>query len=104
MMQMLCNAPCNRDTIIGRSTATDLIQQDQAARSDIVDDRSRFIHLYHEGGFTTTQVVRCAYTCKYLIRKRNSCFCSRYKGPDMCHQRDQCCLPQQCTLTTHIRT
>ena len=88
VMQMLHNTPGNTNTIVSRSATANFIQQYQTSGSNIIDNTRCFIHFHHKGTFATTQVIACAYPCKYLIRQWNFCIACRYKTTNMSHQRN----------------
>src|SRR6218665_1598366 len=69
IMQMFCNTPCDGDTVVCRGTAADLVQQDEAARRNVVDDACSLIHLQHKVCFASAEIIRCTHTCKDLICK-----------------------------------
>src|SRR5450759_3118060 len=59
VVQMLAYRPGDRNSVVGRRTAPDLIEQYQASPSCRVKNGARFRHLHHEGRLAANQIVAC---------------------------------------------
>ena len=104
LMDMLHNRPGDRNTVVGRCTSSQLIKEHQAARRQVIQDICCLIHLYHKCRFSNRNIIAGTHTSEYLIHQANMRTLSRYEATDLCQQRYQSRLPQQCRLTSHIRT
>src|ERR1017187_9398047 len=102
MLEEFSNTPGNRNSIVGGSAASNLIEDDQTALRYIIQNAGRFIHLDQEGGFSCTQIIRSAHPRKNFICKWYPCLGGRNKTTHMRHQGNKCCLPEQGALTAHI--
>src|SRR5262245_50146973 len=101
---MLGDAPGNRNPIVGRGTATNLVQQDQASIRYISYYGSRIVHVHHQSGLPSTEIIRSSETSKDLIGHGDLRLTGRNERTHMGHQCDQGRLTKQGTLTAHVRS
>ena len=61
LVQVLGDRPGEREAVEGRGAAADLVEEDQAARGRLAEDRRRLAHLDHERRLAAAEVVslRC---------------------------------------------
>ena len=104
LMDILYDAPGNRDTVIGAGSPAYLIQYNEAAAADIIDNARGFVHFHHKGRFSPAQVIGGAHAREYLICKSYGGRPGGDVGAGVRQQRDQRGLPQQRGFTGHIRT
>ena len=103
-VQIFHDSPGNGNTIVGRSTSSQLIKEHQRARRNVVQDVCCLGHLYHEGRFAERYIVACTYTCKDFIHQSNSGALCGHKTAYLCQQHDKGGLAQQSRFTSHVRT
>ena len=61
VVQVLAHRPGDRDAVVGGGAAADLVEQHQAARGGVVEDRAGLAHLHHEGRLAAGEVVARAH-------------------------------------------
>ena len=66
-MDVLDDGPCDGHSVVGRGSAAYLIQKDEGAGGEVVQNHRGLEHLDHEGGFASGNVVRGADSCEYLV-------------------------------------
>ena len=104
LMQVLGNGPRDGNAVVGTRAAAYLVQNDQAALRDIVQDVGRLIHLDHEGRFARGQVVRRPHPGEDPVDHPETCAARRHITAHLRHQADQGRLTQQSGLTGHVRS
>ena len=57
VVQVLDDGPSDGDPIVGAGTTTQLVEEDEGARCEGVEDTGGFLHLDHEGRFATGDIV-----------------------------------------------
>ena len=87
-----------------RCTSSQLVKEHQTARRKVIQNISRLIHFHHESRLSDRNIITGTYTGKYLIHQTDMCTLGRYEATNLCQQRYQRRLSQQCRLTRHVRT
>jgi len=103
-MDIFNHCPGNGQSIIGTGTAPNLIQDQQAARSGMVQDVGCFNHLHHKGGLTGVNFILGADACKNPIDQSDAGRGGRHITANLRHQDNQSHLAQEGGLAAHIRT
>ena len=103
-MQILHDGPGNTDTIVSGSTSSQLIEEHQRLRRNVVQDVRSLGHLHHKRRFSQRNVIRGPYPCEYLVNQTDSRAFCRYEATNLGQQHNQGCLTQQRRFTSHIRT
>ena len=93
-VNILNNRPCDRNTVIGTCSASQLIKEHQTALAQVIQDTSRLVHLHHKGTFAQGNIVASTYTGKDLIYHTYASTLCWDKTTHLCHQHNQCCLTQ----------
>ena len=57
LMQIFHNGPCKAEAIEGARAPADLVKNDQAPGSAVVENVGRLIHLHHECGHTLLEMI-----------------------------------------------
>ena len=65
-------------TVVGRSSASDLVQKHQRTGREVVQDHGCLEHLDHECGLSAGDVVRGTHACEYLVAVAEGGFKCRY--------------------------
>ena len=87
-MKMFNRGPCNRETVKSRCAAPDFIKNHERLRRGLIEDRSRFDHLNHEGRATARQIIRGPHTRKQAINKPDTRALCRHKTSRLGHDND----------------
>ncbi len=67
VVQVLDHGPSYGHPVVGTRSAAYLVQQDDAAVGEVVDDGGRFKHLDHKGRFALRDVVARPHAREYLV-------------------------------------
>ena len=95
--------PGDRQPVIGRGAAADLVEQDQRARRRRVEDGRRLRHLDHESRAAARQVVGGADAGEDAVHQPEPRRTCGTKRSHLRHQHDQRGLPQIGRLAAHVR-
>ena len=104
VVQVFDHRPGDRNTVVGARTASDFVQQDDAAVGNIVQDAGRLEHLDHEGRFALRNVVGSPDSGENLVHHADMSRFRRNERPHLGHQNNKSRLPQQSRLTRHVGT
>ena len=102
VVQVLDHCPGNRDAVVGARSASDLVQQHDAAVRNVVENARRFQHLDHEGRFALRDVVRGPDAREDLVHNPDMRRVGRNERTHLRHQDNQGRLAQQRRLTRHV--
>src|SRR5580692_8806248 len=86
VVEIFGDAPGDGDAVVGGSPSSYLIQQDEAAGGDVVDNAGRLVHFYHKSRFAAAEVVGSAYPGEYLIGQGDPGCAAGYETAHMRHQ------------------
>ena len=104
LVQILHDGPCNGDAVVGRGAATQLVEEHQRARCDIVQDVGGLGHLDHECRFAQRDIVGGAHTGEYFVHQTDSSALCGHEAAYLGQQYDEGRLAQQRRFTGHIRS
>src|SRR5580658_6661120 len=96
------DAPGDGNAVVCGGTSSDLIEQDQAACGEVVEDAGRFIHFHHKCRFTAAKVVGCADPGKDLIGEGDPGYVAGDEAADMRHKGDESGLPKEGAFAAHV--
>jgi len=102
-VQILNHGPGDRETVIGRRAAADLVQNNQAFRGCLIEDGRGFDHLDHEGGAPARKLVGGTDPRKEAIDRADDRTFGRNEASRLRQHRDQRILAQERALTRHVR-
>ena len=100
--QMRRTGPRQRQAVEGAGAASDFINQYQAIRGGVVQDISRFAHLYHERRTAGRQIVGCADPGENPVDGTDDRVLGRDVTADMGQQHDQGSLAHEGGFTAEI--
>ena len=103
LVDVLDHRPRQRQPIVRRGAAADLVQHDEAARRRRIENHGRFRHLHHESGAAARQVIRGADAREDAVDDRQAGRLGRHERPHLRQDRDQRGLPQIRGFAAHIR-
>src|SRR3546814_3555155 len=89
IVNVFSNGPGNGNAVICTGSATDLVQEAQAPRRNLIKNIGRFIHLHHEGRFSGRKIVRSANPGKEFLPTPNPCRGGGHRGTRMAHQYNE---------------
>src|SRR5262249_24486457 len=89
IVQMLAHRPGDRDAVVRRRAAADLVQQHETPLRRRMENRARLGHLYHERRLPANQVVACTHAGEYAIDDPDARVRSRYEASHLSDQYDQ---------------
>ena len=95
-------SPGNAQPVKGAGAATDLVHEDQAALSGIMENIGGLGHFDHKRRTAAREIIGRTYPCKDAIQTGQGNRLRGHKRTDMGEQRDQCVLPHVGGLTAHI--
>ena len=104
VMQMLGDAPGNREAVEGRRSAANLIEQDEAPRGGVVQNVRRLVHLHHEGRVPLGEIVACADAGENPVCHADARRGGRDPASRLGHHGEQTHLSQVGRLAGHVRT
>ena len=104
VVQVFDHGPGDRDAVVGRRAAPDLVEQHDAAVRDVVQDAGRLEHLDHEGRLALRDVVRCPDARENLVHDADVRRFGRDERAHLRHEDDEGRLPQQSRFTRHVGT
>ena len=102
LVQIFHYRPCNRDTVVCTCSTSELVKQYQATLAYVVEYRGRLGHFDHKSRLTERYVVACTHTGENLVDYANAGTVGRHETTYLRHQYNQCRLPQQGRLTSHV--
>ena len=70
---MLDYCPGNAESVKGTCSPSDLIQDQKGVLGSVAQNVCYLIHLYHKGGLSARQIVRCTYTGKDTVYNTDIC-------------------------------
>src|SRR5579875_4193445 len=89
LANLLDHCPGDRQSIERAGPATDLIQDDQAARGRVAEDAGRLHHLYQEGTCASGDIVLSTDTREDATDQASSRDTRRHEAADLGHEDDQ---------------
>ena len=90
------------ESVVGGSAAPNLVEQDQAARGEPVEDGCRFGHFDHKGGFASAEVVAGTYAHEDAVQQGQLGLVGSHEAADLRHHGLQRGLPQQRGFARHV--
>ena len=103
VVQVLDDSPSDRDTIVGAGTTAQLVEEDEGAGREGIEDARGFLHLDHEGRFATGDIVRGSDTGEDAIGEPEVCGFGWDEGADLRQKHDEGGLTKEGGLTAHVR-
>lgn len=103
VVQVLGDAPGDAEAVEGGRAAADLVEDDEAALGGVVEDERGLVHLDHEGGLTTCDVVAGTDAGEDAIDEADLGAGGGQEAANLRHEREQCGLTQVGALTGHVR-
>jgi hypothetical protein len=100
---MLDRGPGDREPVEGRGAAADLVEDDERARSGLVQDRGGLDHLDHEGRASAREIVGRADAREQPVDDADMGAGSGHEGAHLRQHRDQRVLAQEGRFTRHVR-
>ena len=91
------------EAVVGARAAADLVHQDQALRSRVVQDVGGFAHLDHEGRLAAREVVAGADAGEDAVDRPDRGACGGNETADVGKQHDQRVLAHVGRLAAHVR-
>src|SRR5882724_7568240 len=98
LVQLLERGPGDRQAVIGRRAAPQLVEDDKAPRARLVEDRRALDHLDHERRAAPRQIVGGADPAEQPVDGTDARLARRYERADLREDRDQRVLPQERAL------
>ena len=83
VVQVLDDSPSDGDAIVGAGATAQLVEEDEGARREGVEDAGGFLHLDHEGRFATGDIVRGSDTGEDAIGEPEVGSFGRDEGADL---------------------
>ena len=83
VVQVLDDSPSDRDTIVGAGTTAQLVEEDEGAGREGIEDAGGFLHLDHEGRFATGDIVRGSDTGEDTVGEPEMGSFCRDEGADL---------------------
>ena len=102
LVQMFDRGPGDREAVIGRGAAADLVEDHQRMRARLIEDRRRLDHFDHEGRAAAGQIVGGADARKEPVDDADMGFFRRHEAAHLRHDRDQCVLPEKGRFAGHV--
>ena len=102
VVQVLGHRPRDRDAVVGRRAAADLVEQHQAPRPRVVEDGARLAHLHHEGRLAARQVVARAHPGEEPVHRADRCRGGRDERAHLGEHHAEADLPQDRGLARHV--
>ena len=96
------DCPGERNTVVGAGTASDFVEDNEAAGGGGIEDAGGFGHFHHESALAACQFVAGTDSGEDSVSQTNSGGLCGDEGADLGHDGDQCCLPNVGALTGHI--
>ena len=103
VVQGLHYGPGDREAVEGRRAPPDLVEQHQAARRDVVQDRRGLHHLDQERALAPREVVLRADAREHAVEDADPGFARRDEGAHLRHDHDVGRLAQIDRLPRHVR-
>src|SRR5690606_3346161 len=86
--QVACAGLGQRQPVVGRSAAPDLVHQHQRLLGGVVQDVAGLGHLHHEGGLAAGEVVAGANAGEDAVDRTDCCACGGNEAADVRQQYD----------------
>ena len=102
LVQMLERRPGDRQPVIGRGAAADLVEDDKGVGAGLVEDRRGLDHLDHEGRAAARQIVGGADPAEQAVDDADPGRARRHEGAHLRQDRDQRVLAQKGALAGHV--
>ncbi|MEY2726686.1 MAG: hypothetical protein RLZZ458_2553, partial [Planctomycetota bacterium] len=96
------DGPCKGNPIVGAGTASDFIEDYEAAWCGGIQDAGGFGHFHHECALSACQFIARPNSREDSVGQTNSGRLCRNEGADLGHDGDECCLPNVSALAGHI--
>ena len=102
IVHRLDHCPGDREAVVSRGAAADLIEDDEALRRGLREDRGGLDHLDHEGGAAARQIVRSADAAEQAIDDPEPGAGGGDKGAGLGKDGDQRGLAEERRLAAHV--
>ncbi|MEY3460037.1 MAG: hypothetical protein RL215_3194 [Planctomycetota bacterium] len=102
VVEEFCDGPGEGDPIIGAGTASDFVEDDEAAGGGCVEDAGGFCHFDHEGTLTASQFITGTDSREDAISNPDSGGSCGDEGADLGHDGDESGLSDVSAFTGHI--
>ena len=95
VVEIFCHSPGNTQPVKGTGPSADLIQNDQAFFSSIIQDVGGLLHFHHEGTLAFGKVIQRPNACKDSIHDPDGGCFRRNERTHLGHQYQQGYLAQE---------
>ena len=102
LVQMLEACPGDRQPVIGRGAAANLVEDDKGPVCRPVEDGGGLHHLDHKGRATAGQIIRGADPAEHAVDHADGAAFRRYEQAGLGHDGDMGVLPQKGRFASHI--
>ena len=102
LVDRLDHRPGEREPVIGRGAAPDLVENHEALRGRLREDRRGLDHLDHEGRSPARQIVARPHAAEQSVDQPEGRGACRYEGACLREHDDQSVLAQEGRFTAHI--
>ena len=89
VVDVLDDGPGNRDAVVGAGSTTDLIKDEQAASTGVIEDVGRLHHLHHKGALTSADLVLSTDASEDTVHQPDPGLVSRDERADLSHEHDK---------------
>src|SRR5260370_1037486 len=103
IVQIFGDGPGQRDAVVGAGAAADLVEDDQALRTGIIEDVGRLGHLDHEGAVAPAQLIVVADTGENPVHDAYAARFCRHKAAHLGQQGQQRHLADEGAFARHVR-
>ena len=103
VVDRLDHRPGDGEAVIGRGAAADLVEDDEAARRRLGEDRRGLDHLDHEGRAAAREIVRCADAAEQAVDEAELRALGGHEAAGLGEHRDQRVLAQEGRFAAHVR-
>ena len=103
VVQVLGHCPGNGHTVVGRSSAPDLVENDKALAGRVAQDVRGLAHFQQEGGFAACQVVARAHPGKHAVAQADARRARGNETPRLGQDHTQGGLANQRRFSRHVR-
>ena len=100
--QILQTGEADRDAILGRRAAADLVHDDEGAGRGVAEDVGRLEHLDHEGGLVAEEVVGGADAAEEPVDDAEGGVGGGDEGARLRQDGDEGVLPQEGAFARHV--
>jgi len=102
LMQLFDHRPGDRQPVKGRRAAADFVEDDQGARSRLIQDGGRFHHFDHEGRAAARQIVGRPDAAEQAVDDADRGRLGRDETAHLGQDGDQRVLPQKGRFAGHV--